>query len=271
MQASMDGERGCAEHGVDAVVCVLPCVGRQHGSSHGTWHSVVDVGEQIVVQRMLAVRTKNISELIPPARKIEFETCKINENTADLGVLKHISKKKFFTSFHLSLHFLFHLLSSFSSCSLLLSFFSLLLSFFFSSCLLSFLLSIFSLLSSLVLSFIFSLFSSLVLCFIFSLLCGFLSCLVLSYFIFCCILFFSCLVFSCLVLFCLLLSSLLVSLLCRLPFSLSLSYFSVSLSISVSVSVFLRVVLWSCVVCVPAPRAHVETHVRVVPVHTGTF
>ena len=23
--------------------------------------------------------------------------------------------------------------------------------------------------------------------------------------------------------------------------------------------------------CVPAPRAHVETHVRVVPVHTGTF
>ena len=23
--------------------------------------------------------------------------------------------------------------------------------------------------------------------------------------------------------------------------------------------------------CVPAPRAHVVTHVRVVPVHTGTF
>ena len=126
----------------------------------------------------------------------------------------------------------------------------------------------------------------------------------LSLFIFLFLLFY-CLVFSFLVLSCLFLSclvSLSLSLsvsLCFCLFSLSLSLF---LSVSVSVSLCLRVVLCVvvlcgvcgvvCVVwcvarlgtqkktsvcrcktspCVPAPRAHVLPHVRVVPVHTGTF
>ena len=174
---------------------------------------------------------------------------------AGLRVLKHLKKKHF------------HLVSSLSS-------FSLSSSLFFSSSLFifSFTFSLFSLL-------LFSLLSSLVLCFIFSLLFAFLSSLV----------------FSCrLVLLCLLLSSPLLSLLCRLLFSLWPCLLSLSLSVSVSVSVWCcgRVVVLlcsivSCVVvcvvwhrenpvcplktfpCVPAPRAHVETHARVVPVHKG--
>ena len=77
--------------------------------------------------------------------------------------------------------------------------------------------------------------------------------------------------------------------------SLSLSSFSVSVSVSVSISVSVCCCVLVCVVCVvwcvarlgtqkkpsvrrfktspcvPAPRAHVETHVRVVPVQTERF
>ena len=119
--------------------------------------------------------------------------------------------------------------------------------------------------------------------------------------------FLSCLVFSYLVLFCFLLSSLLLSLLCRLLFSLSLSLCA-SVSVSVCLRVLLWssrcvvscvvvcvcvvVVLWRCGVsiqkpsvsiqsvpvctfktlpCVPAPRAHVFQHARVLKAHTEAF
>ena len=221
------------------------------------------------------------SDFTHPVPKIEFESCEELKKTvrfcggvirpkgfffffskhswlnhlADLRVLKHFSKKitTYLSSFSLS----FSLSSSlfFFIVSLL---FSLTFSLLFSSCL------FFSISSSLLLSYLF-----LVLCFIFSLLLH------------------SCLLFSCL--FSAVFSSLSVPVffLCLL-----------SVSPSRSLSVCLRVVLWSCCVvsrvvvcgvlcvvwhrenpvcplktcpCVPAPRAHVETHVRAVPVHTGTF
>ena len=243
-----------------------------------------------------AMRSLTHSELILPARKIEFESCKkmkkkgqiLNFRRKDGGIIRpkrivfrnslgkfiwriwvsNILQKKeefCFTSFHLSLHFLFdfpfRLLSSFSSCLFIFSFiFSLL-----------FIVSLlFSFLSLLVLSLLFSR-SSLLFSFIFSLFFAFLSCLVLSLLFhllshlflsssnssslpfsfiyllsFLCVLVLSCLVsplssslafwsylvFSYLVLFCLLLSPLLLSLPCRLLLSLSVPVVFLCLSLS---------------------------------------
>ena len=220
---------------------------------------------------------------------------------AGLRVLKlFFLKNQFsFISLHLSsfslssslCFFIFSLVSSFSSC---LSFSQPSLPF---SCLLSFLSSfIFYHLSlvSCLFSLISLLFSSLPFsCLVFHLLSS-LRILVLSR-----------LLLSCLVLSSLVFSSLVSP----LPSCLSLSL-SLSLSVSVSISKWWcgRVVVLCCVLCcgvcavwcvvwcvlcgtlktpcvhskrarvyvqtspcVPAPRAHVETHVRVVPVHTGKF
>ena len=103
--------------------------------------------------------------------------------------------------------------------------------------------------------------------------------------------------FSCLVLSSFVFSSLVFYLLFRLLSSPGCCLLSLSLSVSVSFSVWccgrnvLCCVVFCCVVlcvlvcdtlrnsvcplntspCVPAPRAHVSTHVRVVPVQTGRF
>ena len=194
-------------------------------------------------------------------------------------------------------------------CSLLLSLSSsLVMSFIFSfiSCLLSLVSSLFVLsclvLSCLVLSCL--VLSCLVLsCLVLS--CLVLSCLVLSCLVLSCLVL-SCLVLSCLVLSCLVLSCLVLSCLVSLPssclvlfclpsslslsvslcfclslsLSLSLPSFSVSVWCGVSCCVVLSCLVMRCgvwgvsvqnVPCVPAPRAHVETHVRVVPACTGTF
>ena len=208
---------------------------------------------------------------------------------ADLGVLKHCSKKRVVFSprfISLSLHFLFHLPSSFSSC--LLSCLSSSLSS--SSCLLSCLSSSLFSLHSCLTSSLFSLHSCLVLsclvlsclvlsclvlsclvlsCLVLSCLvlsCLVLSCLVLSCLVLSCLVsplssslaFLSCLVFSCLVLFCLLSPSLLLSLLCRLLFSpcpcvcLSLCLcLCLCLPVSLSISVWCcgRLVVLCCVLC----------------------
>ena len=126
--------------------------------------------------------------------------------------------------------------------------------------------------------------------------CLVLSCLVLSCLVLSCLVL-SCLVLSCLVLSCLVLSCLVLSCLVLSCLVLSFSVFFLCLSLSLSPCdvvcdsacgvcrcVVCCAVVW-CVCgtlktpvcrfktspCVPAPRAHVETHVRVVPVHTGTF
>ena len=255
--------------------------GRANWSLVSSSQRGVGVGENT-----LTVRFLTHSELIPRARKIEFESCKkmkkkkkrpdselskknggINRPTgifskhfrliqlAGLRVLKHFFEKNFTSislhfvfhfPFHFPFSFLFHLFSSFSSC--LTSLLSCLSSF--SSCLIfSLLLSCFFslLVLSLLSSFIFTcLFSPLSSSLVFSRLSSFI-------FLF---LLFSCLHLCFLVLSCLVLSLFLCLSLC---FCLSLSQ-----CLSVSVSVWCCV-LWCCVVCVVQminDTASLSWHVR---------
>ena len=215
---------------------------------------------------------------------------------AGLRVLKHFSQKKIIFSFIIfSLHFPFHLLSSFSSCF----FFSFIFSLFFIlslhlSCFFS--LPVFSLIFFCLSSSLFSLLFSCISSSLFSLL--FFSFLVSP--LSSSLVFLSCIVFSCLVLSRL---SLFMSFFLCLSFSVFFLCLRVMLcgvcSVVCVVVVVVLLVVVLCVWCVlrhaektwkktvfdfkrlrvhiqnvpcmPAPRAHVLKHVRVVPVHSGTF